>query len=127
MAFNRQGFKDKSRKNKPFQPGQGQDGRGEQGTEIVRVRLPRGKEILGILDQRLGASRISIRCLDGKSRNCRVPGRLRRKLWLREGDVVLIEPWEFDDDKGDVIFKYNPSAIEWLRKRGYLKNIEGEF
>ena len=120
MAFNRQGFKDKNKKNKPTQPGSIPEG-------PIRVRLPRGKEILGILDQRLGASRISIRCLDGKSRNCRVPGRLRRRLWLREGDVVLVEPWEFDDGKGDVIFKYNPAAIEWLRRRGYLKDIENEF
>ena len=91
--------------------------------EFVRVRLPRGKEVLGILEQRLGGSRMTIKCFDGKSRNCRVPGRLKKKLWLREGDVVLIEPWEFDNDKGDVIFKYNPSAIDWLKKKGYLKEI----
>ena len=94
---------------------------------IVRVRLPRGREVLGILDQRLGAARVSVRCLDGKTRNCRVPGRLKRKLWIREGDVVLVEPWEFDNDKGDVIFKYNPAAVAWLKRKGYLKNIEGEF
>ena len=90
---------------------------------LVRVRLPRGKEVLGILEQRLGASRILIRCFDGKSRNCRVPGRLKKKLWLREGDVVLVEPWEFDNEKGDVIFKYTPTAVEWLRRKGYLKEI----
>ena len=99
----------------------GQPGAPEGG--VVRVRLPRGKEVLGILEQRLGASRILIRCFDGKSRNCRVPGRLKKRLWLREGDVVLVEPWEFDNEKGDVIFKYTPTAIEWLRKKGYLKEI----
>ncbi|MFH1711328.1 MAG: translation initiation factor eIF-1A [Nanoarchaeota archaeon] len=89
----------------------------------IRVRLPRGKEVLGILEQRLGASRILIRCFDGKSRNCRVPGRLKRRLWLREGDIVLVEPWEFDNEKGNVIFKYTPTAIEWLKRKGYLKEI----
>jgi len=91
--------------------------------EIIRVRLPRGKEVLGILEQRLGASRILVKCLDGKSRNCRVPGRLKKKLWLREGDIVIVEPWEFDNDKGDVIFKYNPSQVQWLQRKGYLKEI----
>lgn len=91
--------------------------------EVVRVRLPKGKEVLGILEQRLGASRMTIKCFDGKSRNCRVPGRLKKRLWLREGDVVLVEPWEFDNEKGDVIFKYTPAAIEWLRKKGYLKEV----
>lgn len=91
--------------------------------EIIRVRLPRGKEVLGILEQRLGASRILVKCLDGKSRNCRVPGRLKKKLWLREGDIVMVEPWEFDNDKGDVIFKYNPAQAQWLQRKGYLKEI----
>jgi len=109
----------------------------EEGTEqasqdpqqpgLIRVRLPRGKEVLGILEQRLGASRMLIRCLDGKTRNCRVPGRLKKKLWLREGDVVLVEPWEFDNEKGDVIFKYNPSHVQWLQKKGFLKQISDEF
>ena len=90
---------------------------------LVRVRLPRDKEVLGILEQRLGASRILIRCFDGKSRNCRVPGRLKKKLWLREGDIVLVEPWEFDNEKGDVIFKYTPASVEWLKRKGYLKEI----
>ena len=118
MPFNR--FKNKSKKNKARPAGQVPEG-------PIRVRLPRDKEILGILDQRLGAGRISIRGLDGKSRNCRVPGRLKRRLWLREGDVVLVLPWEFDETKGDVIFKYNPTQVSWLRRKGYLKDIENEF
>lgn len=121
MVFNK--FKDKNKKNSPSQGWQ-QEGQTEG---IIRVRLPRGKEVLGILEQRLGAARMMVKCLDGKSRNCRVPGRLKRKLWLREGDVVLVEPWEFDNDKGDVLFKYNPAAVEWLKRKGFLKEIEGEF
>lgn len=95
--------------------------------EVLRVRLPRGREVLGILEQRLGASRMMVRCLDGKSRNCRVPGRLKRKLWLREGDVILVEPWQFDDKKADILFKYTPAAVNWLKRKGYLKDITGEF
>lgn len=117
MAFNR--FQDKSKPNS-WVPRSAQEA---QPGEVVRVRLPRGKEVLGILEQRLGASRILIKCFDGKSRNCRVPGRLKKKLWLREGDVVLVEPWEFDDEKGDVVFKYTPAAVEWLKRKGYLKEI----
>jgi translation initiation factor 1A len=98
---------------------------GEQA--LGRVRLPRGKEVLGILEQRLGASRMMIKCLDGKTRNCRVPGRLKRKLWLREGDIVLVEPWQHQpDEKGDVIYKYSKAAAQWLKQRGFVK-IEEEF
>lgn len=100
----------------------------EQPKQEFRVRLPRGKEILGILEQRLGANHMLVRCLDGKTRNCRVPGRLKRGLWLREGDVVIVEPWELQgDERGDVLFKYNPAQVEWLRNRGFLKTEINEF
>ena len=95
--------------------------------EFVRVKLPRGKEVLGVIEQRVGGIRMIVKCINGKTRNCRVPGRLKRKLWLREGDIVIIEPWEFDDEKGDVLFKYNPTQVEWLRKKGYLKTLDTEF
>ena len=94
------------------------------GEEVERVRLPRGSEIMGKLESRLGASRCEIRCMDGKTRNCRIPGRLKRKLWVREGDIVLVEPWEFGgDDKGDIIFKYRPNQVAWLKRNGYLEML----
>ena len=95
--------------------------------KIVRAKLPRGKEVIGIIEQRLGGNKMMVNCLDGKSRNCRVPGRLRRKLWLRPDDVVIIEPWELDDEKGDVIFKYRKNQIAWLKREGYLKTEKTEF
>ena len=95
--------------------------------KIVRAKLPRGKEVIGIIEQRLGGNKMNVGCLDGKTRNCRVPGRLRRKLWLRPDDVVIIEPWELDDEKGDVIFKYRKNQIAWLKREGYLKTEKTEF
>ena len=93
--------------------------------EISRVKLPRGRQTFGIVDQRLGASRMRVRCLDQKTRICRIPGRLKRKLWIREGDLVLVEPWEDSgDEKGDIIFKYRPSQIDWIKRKGYLKQLE---
>ena len=95
--------------------------------KIVRVRLPRKEEIMGIIEQRLGGNKMLVNCLDGKKRNCRVPGRLKRFLWLRPGDIVIIEPWEFDKEKGDVIFKYKINQIEWLKNKGYLKSDNLDF
>ncbi len=113
-------FKDKSKKNKPkeFIPGQ---------ESQIRVKMPRGKEIIGIIIQRLGGSRMFVSCMDRKTRNCRVPGRKRRELWLREGDVVIVEPWEFDGEKADVLYKYSKAAISKLKKMGMLKTQESEF
>jgi len=99
----------------------------EEEEKVGRVKLPRGEEVLGIIEQRLGGNKMMVNCLDGKQRNCRVPGRLKRKLWLRPNDVVLIEPWELDKNRGDVIFKYRDNQIEWLKKNGYLKAEKGGF
>lgn len=94
-------------------------------TEISRIMLPRGNEVFGLLEQRLGGSRMRVRCLDGKNRICRIPGKLKRKLWVREGDIVIVEPWQFGgDEKGDIIYKYSPTQVGFLKKRGHLKQIE---
>lgn len=93
--------------------------------DIRRVRMPQGNQTIGLLVARLGGSRCRVRCLDDKERICRIPGRLKRHLWVRENDIVLIEPWEFGGDtKGDIIFKYRPTQAKWLRSKGYLENLE---
>ena len=90
----------------------------------IRVKLPRNGELIGIVDQRVGGSRMIIKCSDGKLRNCRVPGRLRRGLWIREGDIVIIKPWEFENEKGDILFKYSNTDISSLKSKGYLANFD---
>ena len=112
---------------KDITPAEGGVPNNEEEEKVGRVKLPRGEEVLGIIEQRLGGNKMMVKCLDGKSRNCRVPGRLKRKLWLRPNDVVLIEPWELDKNKGDVIFKYRDNQIEWLKKNGYLKIEKNSF
>ena len=95
--------------------------------KITRAKLPKDGEVIGIIEQRLGGNKMMVSCLDKKSRNCRVPGRLKRKLWLRPDDIVIIEPWELDDNRGDVIFKYPSNQIVWLKKNGYLETEKMEF
>lgn len=98
-----------------------------EGEAPVRVRIPRKGELIGIIVQRFGGNRMEVLSTDGKKRNCRVPGRFKRALWLRPKDIVLITPWIDDNEKGDIIFKYNPSAVNQLRKRSMLNNISLEF
>jgi len=101
---------------------------GQPGEFIQRVRTPRGREVLGKVDSRVGANRMIVSCFDGKQRNCRVPGRMKRALWIRPGNIVLIEPWEFEGDKkGDIIFSYTPAQIGWLERKGFLKGVKDEF
>jgi len=114
-------FEDKSEEE------EGASGEEDEENKVTRVKLPRGKETLGIIEQRLGGNKMMVNCLDGKARNCRVPGRLKRSLWLRPNDVVIIEPWDLDNTKGDVLFKYRPNQVAWLREKGYLEKENKEF
>jgi translation initiation factor 1A len=90
--------------------------------EVTKVRLPKKNEneILGIVEAMLGANRVRIRCLDGTIRMGRIPGKMKKRVWLREGDIVIIKPWSFQDDKGDIVWRYQGSQVEWLKRNGYL-------
>ncbi|MFH1439100.1 MAG: translation initiation factor eIF-1A [Candidatus Woesearchaeota archaeon] len=89
---------------------------------LRRTPAPKGNQSVGVCEQRLGGSRMKVKCMDGKTRVCRIPGRLKRKLWVREGNILLIEPWEFGgDEKGDVIYKYRPLQVSYLKQKNLLK------
>lgn len=92
-----------------------------------RIRTPRHGQLLGVVLQRLGGKRMSIKTTDGKTRNCRVPGRFSRRFWLRPGHAVIIEPWIDDDNKGDVVYQYKKGEMIQLKKRGLLDNLKEEF
>ena len=93
----------------------------------ARARLPRKGQFIGIVLQRLGGKRMSIKTTDNKVRNCRVPGKFKRKFWLREGNFVLIEPWPDDDEKGDVVYQYHGNEEHQLRKMGLINNLNRDF
>ena len=89
--------------------------------EVQRVRMPRGKVVLGIIDEILGASRFRISCKDGKQRMCRIPGKFRKRINVRVGDIVIIEPWDIEPEvKGDILWIYNRTHAAWLRSRGMV-------
>jgi len=93
--------------------------------EVVRVKMPWNNQSFGLVDQRLGGSRMRVRCLDGKTRICRIPGRLKRSLWVREGNIVIVEPWELGGDaKGDIIYKYTNAQVGFLKRKGHLKQLD---
>ncbi|MBC7218970.1 MAG: translation initiation factor eIF-1A [Hadesarchaea archaeon] len=87
--------------------------------EIERIRVPRAGEVLGVVEQMYGFDRLRVRCKDGFTRNCRIPGRIRKRLWVREGDVVIVRPWSVQGkEKGDIIHRYTAAQLGALRRKG---------
>lgn len=95
---------------------------GTPGEEIVRVRLPqkRNREMFAMAELMMGANHIRVKCFDGVSRLGRIKGKIKKKVWIREGDVLVVVPWSFQDDKCDIIYRYTGPQVEWLRRNNYL-------
>lgn len=96
--------------------------RGRKEFEETRVRLPNSDkgEIFAIADQLVGASRIKVMCEDGVSRLGRIPGKIKKRMWIREGDLLIVRPWDFQKDKADIIFRYTKTESSYLSRRGLL-------
>jgi translation initiation factor 1A len=90
--------------------------------EEFRVRLPRTKkgEIFAIAEQLLGASRIKVMCEDGVSRMGRIPGKIKKRMWIREGDLLIVKPWNFQNDKADIIFRYTKTESSYMSRKGLI-------
>lgn len=89
--------------------------------ELSEMVLPSPNDVLGVAIKLLGFDRVLVKCQDGNERLCRIRGKMKRRVWIREGDVVLVSPWDFQSDKrGDVVWRYTHAQAEWLRKNGYL-------
>lgn len=85
----------------------------------------RNGEIFGIADQLLGASRIKVMCADGKSRLGRIPGKLKKRMWIRQGDLVVLKPWAFQDDKCDIKHRYTKTESTYMSRKGLIpKSID---
>ncbi len=77
--------------------------------------------MFGIVTSMLGSGHVRVRCEDGKERLGRIPGKMRKRVWIREGDVVIIVPWKFQDERADIVWRYTNPQVEWLERKGYLK------
>ena len=89
--------------------------------QLSRMVYPLEGEVLGVVVKLLGFDRIMVKCQDGKERLCRIRGKMKRRVWIREGDIVVVSPWDFQTDKrGDVIWRYTRGQAEILRRKGYL-------
>lgn len=93
--------------------------------EISRTRIPRGSEIFGTVEMMLGGDKLRVKCSDGNVRICRIPGRLRKKVWIRVGDLVLVEPWGAQsNERADVVFRYTSTQANWLRRKNFIKDVK---
>ena len=91
----------------------------------LRVTLPykpKG-EMFAVAETFQGGSRLQLICEDGERRMGRIPGKLRRRMWIRENDLLIVIPWSFQDSKADVKFRYTPTQTSNLKRSGKIPEI----
>jgi translation initiation factor 1A len=90
-------------------------------SELSELVVPSVNDVLGVATKLLGFDRIMVKCQDGNERLCRIRGKMKRRVWIRVGDVVLVSPWDFQTaQRGDIFWRYTRSQAEMLRRKGYL-------
>jgi translation initiation factor 1A len=101
----------------------------EAGEDVGRLPLPRRPrgEVFGIASQLLGAARIRVMCEDNVSRMGRITGKMKKKMWIREGDLLIVRPWGFQEGKADILFRYSRTQSQYLQRRNLLPESMSTF
>ncbi len=78
-----------------------------------------GQEYAQVLKM-LGNGRLEAQGFDGTKRLAHIRGKLRKKVWINQGDIILLSLREYQDAKADVILKYNADEARSLKAYGEL-------
>ena len=93
---------------------------------VKKVKLPyvTKVELMGIVKETLGGSRLSALCEDGKVRMVRIGGRFKKKMWVRPNDIVIVKKWAVQsDEKSDLVYRYTKTQVEHLRRKGLIPEV----
>lgn len=92
----------------------------------MRVKLPykpKG-EMFAVVKDMVGGSRASVFCEDGKTRTGRIVGKMKKKVWIRPNDILLITPWVVQSDsKCDIVYRYTVTEKERLNKKNFIPEV----
>ncbi len=77
-------------------------------------------EVLSVTKRLMGNDRFMVRYLDSSMRLCRIEAKMRRKVWIRINDIVIVTPWDFQSDKRrDITYWYQRNQTDWLKSNEY--------
>ncbi len=111
-------------KKRQYKKGRKSSGPTEQ-PEVSRVKMPyrRNGEMFARVTDIYGQERMGVYCEDGKHRMGRIRGKIKKRVWIRKGDLVIVNPWEFETEikgqkeKCEISWRYLKHEITWLNRR----------
>ena len=119
---NKEETKEVKPKAKEVKPKKKNDNEGVVTLSLSLTYNPKGV-MFAVAETFQGGSRLQVICEDGIRRMGRIPGKLRRRMWVRENDLLIVVPWSFQDSKADVKFRYTPTQTANLKRRGKIPEI----
>lgn len=94
-------------------------GKNENEEKRELVFKEHGQEYAQVL-RMLGNGRLEAQCVDGVKRLCHIRGKMRKKVWVNTGDIILLGLREYQDEKADVIQKFMADEARSLKAYGEL-------
>lgn len=95
-------------------------GKNENETEKRELVFKEDGQEYAQVTKMLGNGRLEAMCFDGTKRLCHIRGKLRKKVWINQGDIILVGLRDYQDAKADVILKYNPDEARNLKAYGEI-------
>jgi len=88
---------------------------------LKEIRLPEEGELFGRVLKMLGGENVMIKCDDNVTRRGRIRGKLKRRVWIRDNDIVIIAPWDFkESERGDIVWRFTLPQVEWLKDNNHI-------
>lgn len=102
-------------------------GGSDQGNAQMPIADPKQDQMYGVATKMLGNRRFTVSCSDGKERLALIPGKFKgRRSWIDVNTYVLLNIRDYQDDKTDVIYIYNPGEVKKLKKYDELATFFDE-
>ena len=91
--------------------------------ESKSVRLKNDNELYGKIIKVLGNCRFNVLCEDGIDRIGILRGKFRKKKYVNLNNIVLLEIWDFQNNKISIIDVYSDDYVKKLKKSNELPKI----
>jgi translation initiation factor 1A len=92
----------------------------KQVQEDRELRYKEESEEYAQITKILGDGRFQCKCADGVDRIAHVRGKMRKRTWLANGDIILVSIREFEPEKCDVVEKYKEKEVAKLKSVGEI-------
>jgi len=98
---------------------------------VTRVKLPTRRigEMFGRVTDIYGNERMGVFCEDGKHRTGRIRGKIKKRVWVRKGDLVVVSPWDWETETADkpgkceITWRYTRAEISYLERNRRIPEI----